>query len=50
MTTAWAAGYHMREAKRARQELEYHEQMAQVCRDKVRNPAGAGLADETEER
>ncbi len=45
MTTAWAAGYHMREAKRARQQLEYHEQMAQVCKDKGRNPAGPAPAE-----
>ena len=36
---AWNAGYHMREAKRHRHDIEYHERMAVVC--KARGKDGA---------
>jgi len=38
----WNAGYHMREAKKAREQLEYHERMARVCKDKTRKPGRTG--------
>jgi len=31
---AWNAGYHMREAKRAREQVAYHEKMAVLCKAK----------------
>lgn len=31
---AWNAGYHLREAKHAQEQLEYHSQMAVLCKEK----------------
>lgn len=31
---AWNAGYHRREAKRLRENISYHERMAQACKDR----------------
>ena len=35
-TFAWNAGYHMREAKRNRDEAEAHEQKAVLCKDRAK--------------
>ena len=31
---SWNAGYHLREAKRNRREIEYHERMAVICKER----------------
>ena len=35
---SWNAGYHMRQAKKAREQIEYHSKMAKIC--KARSKAG----------
>ena len=36
---SWNAGYHMRVAKTARQDVEYHERMARICKAKAKDGA-----------
>lgn len=36
---SWNAGYHMRSAKQARKQAEYHERMAILCKAKIRKEA-----------
>ena len=33
---SWNAGYHMREVKRAKRQVEYHEKMARICKERSR--------------
>lgn len=33
---AWHVGYHMRNAKEAKKQMEYHEKMAKICKSKVK--------------
>lgn len=36
---SWNAGYHMREAKHHREKMEYHENMAVICKAKAKDSA-----------
>lgn len=38
---AWNAGYHLREAKRLREQIAYHERMAVLCKEKAKGGKNA---------
>lgn len=40
---AWNAGYHLREAKRLKEQIAYHERMAVLCKEKEKKDAMAGV-------